>query len=102
MAIPAAGNRTQTMSDQQTTTYSIEGVMTNVSQGWILALDRPFAGEPGDSLYLTGSSPLLEVRVIGPVEQEDGTPVPDVIVIYPVQDMNDPRMLVGRNLQTEN
>lgn len=84
------------MTDNET--YGIEGVMDNVSQGWILALDRPFDGQPNDTLFLAHTEPPVPVNVIGLMELEDGSGVPDVIVIYPVQDMNDPRLLTGRTL----
>lgn len=102
-ATPAGAASVHTLSDMEAKpkTYSIEGVMTNVSNGWIIALDRPYEGDPNEPLHLANTVPPVPVHVIGPVENEDGTPVPDVVLIYPVEDMNDPRMLVGRVLEVD-
>jgi hypothetical protein len=76
--------------------YNIEGVMTNFAGGWLLALDQPYQGEDNDTLALVGTQPAVIVRVRAIVPQEGGTARD--IVIGPVADLYDSRLLVGRKL----
>jgi hypothetical protein len=77
--------------------YNIEGVMTNFAGGWLLALDQPYQGEDNDVLTLVGAQPPVIIRVRAIVPQEGG-PARD-IVIGPVADLYDSRLLVGRKLR---
>ncbi len=76
--------------------YHIEGVMTNAPGGWLLALDRPYEGAEGDSLAVESAQPPIEVKVLAIISSDDGATRD--IVIAPVQDLYDPRLLTGRDL----
>lgn len=77
--------------------YHIEGVMTNMAGGWLLALDRPFEGGEGDTLTVDGSVPPVTVSVVSVVASDDGATRD--IVIAPLHDLHDPRFLTGRGLR---
>jgi len=71
--------------------------MPNFTGGWLLALDRPFEGRVNDTLTLRGAEPPIRLRVRAIVPPDAG-PTPDILVA-PVADMYDPRLLVGRTLE---
>lgn len=79
-----------------TAPYHIEGIHTNMNGGWLLALDRPFEGEEGDTLVVKGSSPPVTVSVLAVVDSDDRA-IRD-IVIAPLHGLHDPRYLTGRSL----
>ena len=76
--------------------YHVEGVMTAPSGGWLLALDRPYAGDDGDVLRVENGSPGVLLTVTAVVESDDGS-TRDVVVAPPPE-LPDPRYLTGRDL----
>lgn len=80
--------------EQEPVVYGVEGVMTQVVGGWLLALDRPFRGAKGDHLVVEDSSPPVETTVLAVVESDDGATRD--IIIATIHGLHDPRMLTGR------
>jgi hypothetical protein len=78
-------------------TYHIEGVMTNAAGGWLLALDRPYEGQDGDELAIVGTDPPVTVYIMSTVASDDGATRD--IVIAPMENLHDPRLLTGHSLR---